>query len=401
MYDAIVIGARCAGSPTAMLLSRKGYRVLLLDRAEFPSDTISTHYIHQTGVSLLAAWGLLERIAATGCPPIESMSVDFGPVVLYGTPPPYAGSTAAYLPRRTILDAILVDAAAEAGAEVRQQFTVDSLVWDAGQVVGVRGHTRGGALVEERARIVVGADGQHSLVAKQTDAETYNDVPARSCAYYAYWNGVPVERAELYVRPYQTLIAAPTNDEQVMVINYWPADAFHDIRGDIEGHFDRALDAAPSLAERVRGGQRAERFRGTADLANFYRKPFGPGWALVGDAGYHKDPITAQGISDAFRDAELLSAAIDNGLSGRQPLDDALAGYEQQRNDATMALYAMTCDMATLEPPPPEQQALIGALPGNQEQIDRFLGAVTGTYPIPEFFSPENIDRIMAAAAAG
>ncbi|MGE3799304.1 MAG: NAD(P)/FAD-dependent oxidoreductase [Thermomicrobiales bacterium] len=390
----IVVGARCAGSPTAMLLAQRGYRVLLVDKATFPSDTMSTHYIHQTGTSRLATWGLLDEVIATGVPPIGEMSLDFGPVVLRGTAPAYEGERRAIAPRRIALDSVLLRAAVRAGVEFRDQFTVDELLWDGDRVIGVRGHARGMSSVEERASIVVGADGQHSLVAKLTGAATYNEVPAQSCAYYAYWRGYPIDFAELYIRPEQTLISAPTNDGNALVINYWPVDQFQTVRKDIEGHFDKALDTAPDLAERVRSGQQVERFRGTSDLRNFFRKPYGPGWALVGDAGYHKDPITAQGISDAFRDAELLALAIDDGCSGKQPLDDALAAYEQTRNESAFPMFQITCDMARLQPPSPEQEALIAALPGNQEQIDRFIGTVAGTYPIEAFFAPENMAQI-------
>jgi 2-polyprenyl-6-methoxyphenol hydroxylase-like FAD-dependent oxidoreductase len=398
MYDAIVVGARCAGSPTAMLLARKGYRVLLVDRAKFPSDTLSVHYIHQPGGACLKRWGLLEAVVATGCPPVRRQRLDFGPFALDGAPPPADGVAHAHAPRRTVLDKLLVDAAAAAGAEVRERFTVDELVFDGDRVTGIRGHAAGGAAVTEQARIVVGADGQHSIVAKSVAAPAYDERPIFTCAYYSYWEGVPVDRAELYLRPGRTIVGAPTNDGQTFVIVYWPLAEFREVRGDIEGRFMAALELAPGLAERVRAGRRTEHIRGTADQRNFYRRPCGDGWALVGDAGYHKDPITAQGISDAFRDAELLAGAIDDGLSGRRPLDEALAGYEQQRNETSKPIYEMTCQFATLEPPPPETQQLLGALRGNQEQIDRFLGVAVGTYPGAEFFAPENIGRIMAAA---
>jgi 2-polyprenyl-6-methoxyphenol hydroxylase-like FAD-dependent oxidoreductase len=170
------------------------------------------------------------------------------------------------------------------------------------------------------------------------------------------------------------------------------------VRADIEGQFMAALELAPSLAARVRGGARSERFRGTADLPNYYRKPFGPGWALVGDAGYHKDPITAQGMSDAFRDAGLLAAAVDDGFTGCRPLEDALARYERLRNEATLPMYEMTCQFATLAPPSDEQQQLFAALRHNQEQTDRFFGVFAGSVPIPEFFAPENLGRIFGGA---
>ena len=159
----------------------------------------------------------------------------------------------------------------------------------------------------------------------------------------------------------------------------------------------QALDMVPSLAERVRAGSRAEKFRGSADLRGFFRRPYGPGWALVGDAGYHKDPITAQGITDAFRDAELLADAIDDTFAGRLSNEDALAGYEQKRNEAVMPMYQLTCDLAKLQPPPPEMQSLFAALRDNEEQSGRFLGTIAGTVPIPEFFSPENMRRVTGA----
>jgi flavin-dependent dehydrogenase len=320
MYDAIVVGARCAGSPTAMLLARKGYRVLLLDRAGFPSDTLSTHYIHQPGVARLKRWGLLERVVASNCPPVLRQKLDFGPFALVGSPPPADGVAEGYAPRRRILDQILVEAAVAAGAELREHFSVKELVTDGERVAGIRGRAAGGATVTEKARIVIGADGLRSLVARTVQAATYQVRPTLTCAYYSYWGGVPIQDAELYPRPDRMVIAAPTNDGQVIAIIYWPNAAFHEVRSDIEGNFLKALDLAPGLAERVRSGKRTEPFRGTAQLPNLYRKPYGPGWALVGDAGYHKDPITAQGISDAFRDTELLAGAIHEGLSGRRPV---------------------------------------------------------------------------------
>ena len=398
MYDAIVVGARCAGSPTAMLLARKGYRVLLVDKARFPSDTLSVHYVHQPGVACLKRWGLLDRVVASGCPPVRRQRLDFGPFALEAAPPPADGVADAYAPRRTILDQLLVEAAAEAGAEVRERFTFDGLLMDGERVAGVRGHAAGGVTVTEEARIVVGADGLHSRVARAVDAPAYDVRPVFTCAYYAYWDDLPVQGAELYARPDRMLLAGPTNDGRTMVIVYWPVAAFHDVRADIEGHFLAALDLAPDLAARVRAGRRAEPFRGTADLPNLYRRPHGPGWALVGDAGYHKDPITAQGITDAFRDAELLAEAIDDGFARRRPLAEALAAYEQTRNEATRPLYDLTCQFAALQPPPPEMQQLLAALRGNQEQADRFVGTVVGTVPIPEFFAPDNVGRIMGSA---
>jgi flavin-dependent dehydrogenase len=399
MYDAIVVGARCAGSPTAMLLARKGYRVLLLDRAHFPSDTLSTHYIHQPGIASLKRWGLLEKVVNSNCPPVRQQLFDVGPFAFKGAPPPVDGVADGYAPRRTILDDFLVEAAAADGAEMRERFTVNELVFDGDKVTGVRGHAAGGGSVSEKARIVIGADGLHSLVARSVQTITYNVQPTLSCAYYSYWSDLPVEGVELYPRPDRMIALGATNDGQTLIIIYWPTAHFHEVRADIEGKFLEALGLVPGLAERVRQARRSESFRGTADLRNVFRRPHGPGWSLVGDAGYHKDPITAQGITDAFRDAELLANAIDDGFAGRRILPDALADYERQRNEAVMPLYEMTCQLAALQPPAPEMEQLFAALHENQEEADRFIGTLAGTVPIPEFFAPKNLERIIGGSA--
>ena len=249
MYDAIVVGARVAGSPTAMLLARKGYRVLLVDRAGFPSDTLSTHYIHQPGVARLERWGLLPRVVRSGCPPIRNYTLDVGPFALNGSPPPAGEAADAYSPRRSALDQVLVEAAADAGAEVRERFAVKDLVTDGARVTGIRGRTAGGATVTERARIVIGADGMNSLVARSVDAPAYDVQPALTCAYYTYWSGVEMEGAELYPRPGRMIVAAPTSNDLVVTIVFWPNGDFHRVRADIEGNLLASLELAPGLAE--------------------------------------------------------------------------------------------------------------------------------------------------------
>lgn len=399
MYDVIVVGARCAGSPTAMLLARKGYRVLLVDKAAFPSDTLSTHFIHAPGVARLKRWGLLDKVAASNCPPVASYRLDFGPFALTGSPPPVEGVATAYAPRRAVLDKILVDAAAEAGAELRETFTMEDVCIEDGRAAGIRGRTRSGTRVTERARLVIGADGLHSVVARTVGAAMDLEKPAVACAYYTYWSGVSVQGVELYPRDGRTTIIFPTNDNLACTFMEWPRDEFHVVRADIEGQYLKTFEQLPALAERIRSGRRAERFMGTGDLPNFFRKPYGPGWALVGDAGYHKDPNGAHGISDAFRDAELLADAVDSGFTGRQPLMEALAQYERQRNESALPAFDLNFQFATLQPPPPETQALFGALRGNQPETDRFIGVIAGTVPIPEFFAPDNIQRVLSSAA--
>jgi len=344
MYDAIVVGARCAGSPTAMLLARKGYSVLLVDKSSFPSDIMSTHYIHLPGVARLRNWGLLDRVWAAGTPRIERVTVYFE-----GTPfvPPRLDSElSACCPRRTVLDKLLVDAAVEAGAELREDFSVRELVFDGDAVAGVRGATKGGAQIEERARIVIGADGLHSFVARQVKPPEYDTVPSLTFAYYAYYSGIELDGAELRPLDDGGILVFPTNFGLTCVAAGGPIEGFHDFRADIEGNFSRLLDRAPDLAVKVRAGKREERFMGTNDQPNYFRRPYGPGWALVGDAGYHRDFITGLGITDAFRDAELLAEAIDAGFTGRRALDEAMAGYEATRNRFAKPLYEVTLSMA-------------------------------------------------------
>jgi 2-polyprenyl-6-methoxyphenol hydroxylase-like FAD-dependent oxidoreductase len=399
-YDAIVVGARCAGSPTAMLLARSGHRVLLVDKATFPSDTMSTHLIHAPGVAALQRWGLLDELAATGSPPIATYSYDFGPFEISGSARPSDGAAGALCPRRTVLDDLLARAAVAAGAELREAFTVEELLIEDGVVAGVRGHAQGGATVTERARVVIGADGRNSLVARAVGAQQYNEMPALAAGYYAYWSGLPVSGAEFFARAEDRRMwaAFPTNDGLTCLVVGWPRSQFEANRADYEGHYMRTFDLAPSFAGRVGGATRETRFLGTADLAGFFRKPYGPGWALVGDAGYHKDPITALGISDAFRDAEALSAALEDALAGRRSHDDALAGYQRARDEQSLALYDFTCEFAKIEPPPPEMQQLLGAVSQSPDASDDFVSVMSGALPVPAFFAPDNVARIMREA---
>lgn len=396
MYDVIVVGARCAGSPTAMLLARKGYRVLLLDRAIFPSDAPRCHFIQPPGVARLQRWGLLDNIRASNCPAIPFVRFDVGPFALVSSPLSTNGDAGSYGPRRTVLDKILIDAAACAGVEVQEGFSVQELLMNGDCVTGIRGRALNGATVTEKAGLVVGADGMRSMVARAVQAPTYRSKPARTCVYFAYWSGVPVEGCEIYVREQRVFFAFPTNDDLTCIAMEWPLQEFQDFRADLEGNVLRTIALAPGLAERVRAGRREGRFMGSGDLPNFYRKPYGPGWALVGDAGYHKDPYLAQGISDAFRDAELVAEAIDAGLSGRRGFVEAFGNYERQRNEETMPIYELNYQLASLDPLSPGMHQFLGTLRGNQAETNRFFGIMAGTVPIPEFFVPEHIEHVIA-----
>jgi 2-polyprenyl-6-methoxyphenol hydroxylase-like FAD-dependent oxidoreductase len=401
MYDAIVIGARCAGSPTAMLLARKGHKVLMVDRATFPSDLPHGHFIHRHGPQRLHRWGLLDRVVASNCPPVTSMTTDFGDGPLVGANLAVDGVALGYGPRRGVLDKILVDAAVEAGAELREGVVVEEFTTDGDRITGIRGRdSRSGAPVTERAGVTIGADGRNSRLARAVRAPIYEAAPAVTCWYFAYWSGVPGAGLEVYVRRNRVIFGFPTNDGLFGVFIGWPAAEFPMVRADIAGQFMAVVDAAPALAERLRSGRREERFRGTADVPNFFRKPYGPGWALVGDAGHHKDPYLALGVCDAFRDAELLADALDEGLSGRRPMEAALADYERRRNEAAMAEYRLNLHLAQFKPMPPDVLHLRAALlrSGNQADINRFYLAERGLAPRETFFNPDNLRRILAAA---
>lgn len=399
MYDAIIVGARCAGSPTAMLLARQGFKVRLLDRATFPSDTVSTHILWPHGAEILARWGLLDRLAETGAPPIcRHMTFDVGPFALRGAIPDVNDGMGGFCPRRIVLDSLLANAAADAGVDIWEGFTVDRLLVTDGSVVGVRGHGRNGKPVEERSRIVIGADGVQSFVARTVRAAEYDPRPVAACCYYSYFSGVSQDDIELYVRDGHAFGGAPTNDGLHLVMVNWPARAFPLVRADIEGHVWRALESAPDFAARVRAGRRQEPWHGTAGVPGYLRKPYGNGWALVGDASYNRDPITAQGISDAFVEAEMLATALSTAWSGIGTLDDGLAAHEAARNQRVRPMYEFTSQLATLEPPPPAMRALFGALRGNADATNAFLSAITGAIPLGDFMSSGNLGRIMAAA---
>jgi 2-polyprenyl-6-methoxyphenol hydroxylase-like FAD-dependent oxidoreductase len=398
-YDVIVVGARCAGAPTAMLLARKGHKVLLVDRATFPSDTISTHVMHPPGVAALKRWGLLDDLVATGCPPIDTYSFDFGPFTIAGSPGT-PDNALSYCPRRTVLDKLLVDAAAAAGAEVREGFTVEDIVREDGKVTGIRGHSKDGATVAEHARVVVGADGRHSTVAEAVKPEQYNEKPDILCGYYSYWSGLDTQgRFETYIRDRRGWAAAPTNDGLTLLVGGWPISELNANKSDVEGNYLKMFEQDPPFAERLRAAKQEARVVGT-HVPNYFRKPYGDGWALVGDAAYNKDFITAQGISDAFTGAEQVANALDESLSGARPLNEAMGEVQSARDNHVMPLYEFTYMLASLEPPPPEMQQVLGAVAQSQEAMDGFCRVSAGVTSPAEFFSEENIGRIFAGAGA-
>jgi flavin-dependent dehydrogenase len=399
MYDVIVIGARCAGSPLAMQLARKGWSVLLVDKNTFPSDTMSTHFIHPTGIARLKRWGLLDDVIASNCPRIDRWNFDMGHVTFAGTPTPIDGVNYSYCPRRTVLDEILVRAAERAGAEVREGFTAREVVTEGGRVTGIRGESRGDGSVTERARMVIGADGRRSMLADAVGAPFYEERPVACCCFYTYWDGVPLDGVDVVLREGHAVFVFPTNDGQACSVLEWPRDRLEMVRADVEASARRSFELSPPLAAKMRRARRARHYVGTGELPNYFRKAYGPGWALAGDAGHHRDPCGAWGISDALRDADHLAEAVDAGLSGRRPLEEALADYERRRDREAMPAYRENYSLAGLKAPPPEVRVLHAALAADRAAADRFTGAILGTVPIEEFFSPENIGRIVGLGA--
>ena len=392
MYDAIVVGARCAGASTAMLLARRGHRVLLVDRMTFPSDIPHGHMIHMGGPARLSRWGVLDRVLATGCPSVETMVLDLAGFPLVGRNLVVDGVAFGCGPRRKALDAVLIAAAIEAGAEFRDQFTVDDLHSEDGHVAGIVGHRSGSrSRVVDRARLTVGADGRNSRLAKTVGAPMYDAVPALTCWYFSYWSGDFEPEVAVRATDKNAIISFPTNDGLHAFFVGWPRAEFPVVRQDIGSRFTRALRVVPELGEQVAAGRQEERFYGTADLPNF-----GPGWALVGDAGCHKDPYLALGIADALRDAELLSDAAHEGLSGHLQMDQALAAYEQLRNAASKVDYQRNLEGARMTPMPEAARALFTALRTREEDTRQFFLVGQGLLPPERFFNPENLARVMA-----
>ncbi len=388
MYDVVVVGARCAGAPLAMLLARSGHRVALIDRASFPSDTISTHFLWQRGTARLHAWGLLGQLQARGCTPIRQITFDPGPVRICGIGPPVAGAADTYCPRRTVLDALLVEAAAASGADLIERFAVRDVLWSDGKAAGVRGQHPGSAASSLRASIVVGADGVHSGIASRVGARAYREHPPLTAAYYSYWSGIRALGASFHLRPGQLIFVWPTNDDLTCIYVAWPRQDFHQVRRDVQGCFHSALQLVPGLRAAVAAGHREARFAGTADLPNFYRESAGPGWALAGDAGQHKDPCTGMGISDAFLAADLLADAIHRALAGQEPADRALARYQQRRDALTANGFELTLSAARLAPLSPRFEALCRTAADKPEVARHIFGVLGGSIPLTALHPP-------------
>ncbi|WP_079408251.1 NAD(P)/FAD-dependent oxidoreductase [Streptomyces sp. 3211] len=385
MYDVIVVGARAAGAATAMLLAQTGARVLMLDRASFPSDTVSTHFIQPSGVERLANWKLLPELLKTGCPPINTITFHLEAIAINGTPYPVGKWNMAIAPRRVILDSLLVQAAANAGVEFRPMSSVRSIREEEGRVAGVEFSNRGRDY-NERGQLIIGADGKHSSIARIVSSESYNDFGRIGCWFYGYWTGIPGEGSQAFVSGGRFIAAFPTNYDQHCVVAGWPQDDFAKVKLDPMAFLmSAAADLAPNLYDAIKGGAREVRLSGAGDLDNRYRRSTGPGWALVGDAGLVCDPVGAHGISSAFSQAEILARNVAASLGGSlEAIDDATAAYVQERDKITWDAFRTNAAFATNAPPPELLKALAPAQHDPRAATD-FFGVHAGLVPISRF----------------
>lgn len=394
-YDVIIVGTRCSGAALAMLLARSGCKVLAIDRVRFPSDTISTHFMWPRTTSFLANWHLLDPLAATGCPPIDRVTADYGAVAVTGRPSAVDGTEIMYSPRRTVLDLLLVDAARAAGAETREAVTFRDLIRDGDRVVGTRCEDRNGRITEERARLVVGADGLWSSVARSAGAITDIFHDSLTCGYYAYWADVPTNGVEFYVRQGRDILVFPTHDGLTCIWAGRSHDDWSTYRADVAGTYREIIALASDLDRRLATARQASPFRGTSKLPNFYRQSFGKGWALVGDAAYHRDPLPGMGIGDAFLGAQLLADAITAIVTKDADADRELAAYQRSFREKTMPIYEYTLRAATLKDPG-TMLPFYSRVAQSNEETTRFMDVLAGTMSYKRFFAPSNISRLLA-----
>ena len=341
--DAVIVGARCGGAATAMLLARAGARVLLVDKGVYGTDALSTHALMRGAVLQLHRWGLLPAIVAAGTTPVRTTTFSYRNQDVTVPIEPKHGVRALYAPRRALLDRMLVDAAADSGADVRHGVQVDDVVVDArGRVRGVTALV-GGVRRRIEADMVVGADGLHSTIARRVGAPYVTSGRHSAAVLYSYWEDCPVDGYYWRFQAGVSMGAIPTNDGATCVFVSVPAGRLaSEIRGHPSSAYRRLLrEASTEFDARLHAARQVEPVRGFGGHVGFIKRGVGEGWALVGDAGYFKDPLTAHGITDALRDAELLAHAMTKRTTA------AWAGYETTRRDLSQRLFEITDTIAS------------------------------------------------------
>jgi flavin-dependent dehydrogenase len=384
-FDAVIVGARCAGAATALLLARAGARVLLVDKGVYGSDTLSTHALMRGAVLQLHRWGLLPAIVAAGTPPVHSTTFSYRDRDITVPIEPRFGVSALYAPRRALLDQTLVNAAAGCGAEVLYGVRVDDLIVDdRGRVRGITA-VAGGTRHRVEADIVIGADGLYSTIAQRVGAANVVEGTHATGNLYSYWEGLPADGYYWRFVTEGSIGAIPTNDGATCVFASIPSARFRaEINGDAATAYRRLIrGVSPAFDARLGEARRVEPIHGFGGHPGYIKRGTGPGWALVGDAGYFKDPLTAHGITDALRDAEFLARAIVKGTTA------ALADYETTRHDLSRRLFDVTDDIASFGWTDDEVQTLHRAFSSEMSREVRALAALEPlTCPLPSASVP-------------
>jgi flavin-dependent dehydrogenase len=345
-FDAVVVGARVAGAATALLLVRAGLRVLVVERSRRGSDTLSTHALMRAGVMQLHRWGVLPRLLAAGTPPIRRTTFHYSSEPVVVDIKDRDGVDALFAPRRTLLDVVLADAAVESGAQVLYGTTVREILrGSTGRVQGVLLTDEAGRQHRVEADIVIGGDGARSTVAGAVDAQVLVEGKSPGSYIYAYWEGLELDGTHWYYAPGVAAGAIPTNEGLSCVFVGMPPGRYRAQPAvPLDARFQQiASECHPGLARALGGARRVGKYFPFAGRAGFLRQPWGDGWALVGDAGCFKDPITAHGITDALRDAELLARAVIRGTTG------ALADYQAARDSFAVEFLELSDRIASFD----------------------------------------------------
>jgi 2-polyprenyl-6-methoxyphenol hydroxylase-like FAD-dependent oxidoreductase len=405
-FDVVVVGARCAGSPLATKLANRGLRVAVVDRARFPSDTLSTHIFQNDAVRIFDDLGVLGPLLASGAPWVERLDLRLDGLSIRHRWPVRAGDPGPWLcVRRPVLDTALVDAAAEAGASVRTGMTVTGLVERDGRVAGVRvradegagGAGGTGGEDELLAPLVVGADGRGSTVARCTGARRYNTAPNERLACWAYYEGASAPApATFFAHRWdeEFVTALPCDGGLFLVIVIAPAERAGHFTRDVERAFDAHVARCGPIADLVAGGRRAGPPVLAARWTSYFRESAGPGWVLTGDAGHFKDPSPGQGITDAVRQAERLAQDIVDGLGGSRPLDGAMTSWWRWRDRDAREMAWVAGDFGRAGAVPPVLVEILAGMASDEAEIDRFVDVLNHRVRPSQILTPS---RLLAA----